>query len=156
APAMPAVSDPLIKAGLPPKRPSYATMQAAVAPSQRRSSRQNLAPPSPDVQTRSREAFERLKADLDQRKPASKRMRWRDPKDDKQSRLMAESAFHQGRMWLHAEEAERALPGLHRALELRAQEHEYELYVKWAQMLVNDTFKEDASRAVIQALAAKL
>lgn len=156
APAIPAVSDPLIKAGLPPKRPSYATMQAAVPPSQRRSSRQNLVPPSPDVQARSREAFERLKADLDQRKPASKRMRWPDPKDDKQSRLMAESAFHQGRMWLHAEEAERALPGLHRALELRAQEHEYELYVKWAQMLVNDTFKDDASRAAIQALAAKL
>lgn len=154
SPGMP--SDPLVKAGLPPKRPSYSTMQVAVPPSQRRSSRQNLLPPSADTQARSREAFERLKADLDQRKPASKRMRWLDPKDEKQSRLMAESAFHQGRMWLHAEEAERALPGLHRALELRPHEREYELYVKWAQMLVNDTFKDDAQRMTIQALAAKL
>ncbi|MCW5810472.1 MAG: hypothetical protein KIT84_05645 [Labilithrix sp.] len=150
------LSDPLVKAGLPPKRPSYSTLAVAVPPSQRRSTRQNLAPPNADAQARSREAFERLKADLDARKPASKRMRWPDPKDDTQKRLMAESAFHQGRMWLHAEEAERALPGLHRALELRPEEREYELYVKWAQMLVNDTFKEDAQRATIQALAAKL
>ena len=149
-------SDPLVKAGLPPKRPSYSTLAVAVPPSQRKSSRLMLQPPSQDAQTRSREAFDRLKADLDQRKPASKRMRWPDPKDDKQRRLMAESAFHQGRMWLHAEEAERALPGLHRALELRPEEREYELYVKWAQMLVNDTFKEDGQRASIQALAAKL
>lgn len=155
-PGMPATSDPLVKAGLPPKRPSYSTMQVAVPPSQRRSSRQNLVQPNADVLARSREAFERLKGDLDQRKPASKRMRWPDPKDEKQSRLMAESAFHQGRMWLHAEEAERALPGLHRALELRPQEREYELYVKWAQMLVNDTFKDDAQRLTIQSLAAKL
>ena len=149
-------SDPLVKAGLPPKRPSYSTMQVDIPPSQRRSSRGGLVQPTPEVQQRSREAFEKLKADLDARKPASKRMRWPDPKDDKQSRLMAESAFHQGRMWLHAEEAERALPGLHRALELRAQEREYELYVKWAQMLVNDTFKDDAQRTIVQTLAAKL
>lgn len=155
-PGMPAASDPLVKAGLPPKRPSYSTLAVAVPPSQRRSSRQSLVQPTAEVLTRSREAFERLKLDLDQRKPASKRMRWPDPKDEKQSRLMAESAFHQGRMWLHAEEAERALPGLHRALELRPHEHEYELYVKWAQMLVNDTFKDDAQRTTIQALAAKL
>lgn len=148
----------------PPPRPPTATSRLsavsfstlAVPPPERRSSRQNLAPPTADTEHRAREALDRLKSDLDRKKPISKRRRWPEPKDDRERRLMAESAFHQGRLFLRAEQAERALPGLHRAFELCPEQREYELYVKWAQMLVNDTFKDDAHRREIQTLATTL
>lgn len=121
-----------------------------------RSSRSRLAPPGSEELARARDALGRLKLDLDARKPLNKRRRWPEPKNDVERCLMAESSFYQGRMHLRAEEAERALPGLHRALELRAEELEYELYVKWAQMLVNDAFQDDARRSELQSLAAAL
>lgn len=117
--------------------------------------RERLAPAS-EREPKIRAAIERLKADLDRHKPLSKRRRWPDPKDERERRLMAESAFHQGRLQLRADEAERSLPGLYRALELCPDEPEYELYVKWAQMLVNDAFKDDARRADVQWLAEKV
>jgi hypothetical protein len=139
-----------------PTHSSPTIAAAQIAPRQRRSSRENLAPPTTEAQERARDALLRLKSDLDSRKPVNKKRRWPEPKDDKERRLMAESAFHQGRLHLRAEEAERALPGLHRAHELCPDEREYELYVKWAQMLVNDSFKNDPQRAEVQALAARI
>lgn len=105
---------------------------------------------------RARHGLERLEVDLEQRKPTGKRGRWPDPRDDRERRLMAEAAFHQGRSNLRAEQAARALPGLHRAFELCPDEREYALHVKWAQILVNDTFRDEAARHEIQALAAEL
>lgn len=110
---------------------------------------------APNASERARTAFALLKVKLDGRKPKSGRRRWPDAKNDRERRLMAASAFHKGRIYLRNEEAERALPGLHRALELRPQEAEYELHVKWAQMLVNDAFKDDALRNEIEHLAIK-
>jgi tetratricopeptide (TPR) repeat protein len=131
--------------------PTLAVAQAVALP--RRSTRENLRPADAEAQERARKAFDRLKGELDSRK-AGKRKRWPEPRNDKERLLMAESAFHQGRLHLRAEDAERALPGLHRALELCPEEREYELYVKWAQMLVNDWFKDDARRRELQSLAA--
>jgi tetratricopeptide (TPR) repeat protein len=135
---------------------STPTIMVAQAVAERRSSRMGLEPPTAEAQTRTREAFERLKATLEGRKPLNKKRRWPDPTNDHERRLMAESAFLSGRIHLRAEDAERALPGLHRALELRPEEHEYELYVKWAQMLVNETFQDDARRTEVQTLAARV
>lgn len=139
-------------------RPSFSsvTVTAAQAVTLRRSSRTGLEPPTTEVHARTRDAFERLKSALDAHRPLNKKRRWPDPATDLERRLMAESAFYSGRMHLRAEETERALPGLHRALELRPREREYELYVKWAQMLVNDEFKDDARRTEVKTLAARL
>ena len=127
----------------------------AVSAPERRSSRLNLAPAGVVAQDRAREAIERLATDLDRQKPGNERGP-AEPRDDRERRLMAESAFHQGRLFLHAEQAAQALPGLHRAFELCPEQHEYELYAKWARMLVNDTFAEDGPRREMQMLAAKL
>lgn len=131
--------------------PTLAVAQPVAPP--RRSTRESLQPADAEAQERGRKAFDRLKRELDSRK-AQERKRWPEPRNDKKRRLMAESAFHQGRLHLRAEEAERALPGLHRAFELCPEVREYELYVKWAQMLVNDSFKDDVRRQEPQSLAA--
>ncbi|GEM_PF-1579043 len=131
--------------------PTLAVAQPVAPP--RRPTRERLGPADDDALERARKAFERLKSELDSRK-AGRRKRWPDPRNDEERRLMAESAFHQGRLHLRAEEAERALPGLHRAVELCPEVREYELYVKWAQMLVNDWFKVDERRRELQTLAA--
>lgn len=144
------------RTGRKPSSHSSPTVAAASVVPQRRSSRENLPAANEDAETRAREALDRLKIDLETHKPVSSRRRWPDPRDDRERRLMAESAFQRGRLYVRAEDAERALPGLHRAMELRPQEPEYELYVKWAQILVNDSFKDDARRVEIQVLASKI
>ena len=143
--------------GMPmPRFPESASTIAVVKPAlERRSLRESFDQILPDAAERAKAAFALLKVKLDGRKPKSGRRRWPDAKNDRERRLMAASAFHKGRIYLRNEEAERALPGLHRALELRPQEPEYELYVKWAQMLVNDAFKDDARRNEVEHLAIK-
>ena len=134
---------------------SASTIAVARNLAEHRSSRESFEQILPDAAVRGKEAQARLKVLLDAKKPKTGRRRWPDAKNDRERRLMAASAFHKGRLFLRAEDAERALPGLHRALELRPQELEYELHVKWAQLLVNDAFKDDARRNEVEHLAMK-
>lgn len=134
---------------------SASTIAVARNVGEHRPNRESFERIVPEAAARGKEAQARLKVLLDAKKPKSGRRRWPDARNDRERRLMAASAFHKGRIFLRAEEAERALPGLHRALELRPQELEYELYVKWAQLLVNDAFKDDARRNEVEHLAMK-
>ena len=134
---------------------SASTIAVARNVGEHRPNRESFDAVLPDAAARGKEAQARLKVLLDAKKPKTGRRRWPDAKNDRERRLMAASAFHKGRIFLRAEEAEHALPGLHRALELRPQELEYELHVKWAQLLVNDAFKDDARRNEVEHLAMK-
>jgi tetratricopeptide (TPR) repeat protein len=131
---------------------SSLTMRAA-KPWYERSPREAIDVPL-DAAARAREALMRLDADLEARRSASGARRWPSQRSDRARRLMAESAFQKGRGHLVAEEVERALPGLERAVEIRPEEAEYELSAKWARLLASQAFGERERRAEVLAIAA--